>query len=176
MVKVMIWVAGLYALFKFCYVNFSKKSNRHADESWRDDAVAGEPYILLIAITAALLINLYGYWFIHRLGRREVAHATECYGRVGASESLPGIDKRFDYWTLATFTVDARRTAAKHAKWIGMDPSVLTGRLASSKASYARLYSYLSNHHQFAEIDRQMVEIDRCIKDQWAPHGEILNP
>lgn len=177
MLKVAIWIGGLYIIFKLCHVNFSpKKGYGPDDRDFLEKLRVGEPYILLAAIMAAALVNLYSYWFVHRLARREIAHATECYGRVSASQNLAGSDKKFDYLVLETFAKDARIVAIEHAKWINSDIPIVYENLAKSEVYYAALYSHLSSRHETDRINEQMVQIDRCLKDQWAPHGEIFNP
>jgi len=177
MIKILLWALCLYLVFKLCHLNFSPKKNfAYDDRSLRDKLIAGEPYVILIAVAAAALINLYSYWFVHRLARREVAHATECYGRVGASQKLAGINTRFDYWLLETFTADARNIAIEHAKWINMDLHSVQAGLQSSKAKYSAVYYKLSSRNNVQKINQEETEIERCVNDQWAPHGEILNP
>ncbi|WP_223031890.1 hypothetical protein [Hephaestia mangrovi] len=173
----LISVLCLYGTIKFCHVQFGRKRALSEDESGVTSAVkAGEPTVLLLALSIAFALNLYWTWWYHRLGAREVARATTCYALLSATHRLPGYEANAGVGRIEPGRASYMRVAIEHGAWIGVSAPNVRAMLAGKRSSFEVTYAALARQRDWRGVSLAFVDMQHCLNDQWAPHGEMFNP
>jgi hypothetical protein len=141
--------------------------------TFRDMLRAGEPNLLLAALTVAVLATVYLDWWFHRLGEREYVHARGCYAQLKAAKLLPRGQTRLDPYEVEEQAGIYLFVAEKHGAWLGWDQDPIRRDFDRATRSYRARHAGDTSPRATAAL---LGDVRRCFNDEWEPHGEILNP
>lgn len=127
----------------------------------------------LIAVSLALGILLVAYpgWWHHRLASREYAHSRICYAQLRTADRVPELQAKFAPGYLRYDAGLYLSTAEEHGAMLGIAKEGTDRDLSAAAAAYFSAYSA-----QATDRRSLLNDVTRCLNDEWAPHGEILNP
>jgi hypothetical protein len=141
--------------------------------TFRDMLRAGEPMLLIAALSISLLATMYLDWWFHRLGEREYVHARGCYVQLKAVKRLPREQTRLDPFDVEEQAGIYRWTGEKHGAWLGWGEDAMRRDFERATRSYLARHAGSNSPRATAAL---LGDVGRCFRDEWEPHGEILNP
>ena len=172
-----IWTAAFYLLLKVLRVAFGPRAGLEPQEfNFRAAARMGEPTVLIEAVLISLCATLYVQWSTTRLGAREIGHSTICYGQLAAAGRLPGFAKAYRVDAVDYTKRIYRGVAEQHAPWVKMSDETIDTLLGGARRHYEEYYVDIVSKGDRKSIAREFKEIERCLNDDWEPHGEFFNP
>lgn len=168
---------SLYILSKAFQQLSKRRPGYHDDEATRvQSRRIGEPVLLGIAFALATFVVTYCSWWNHRLASREYAHSKGCYAQLQTAARVPGLGATFAPGYLQYKAAAYASVAEEHGAKLGMRREAVDRDLR--QAAVADVTSYVRLNPAAAERNGRvlMVKVIRCTNDDWAPHGELLNP
>jgi hypothetical protein len=132
--------------------------------------------LLGIAFALATLMVTYSSWWNHRLSSREYAHAKGCYAQLQTADRLPVLRAKFAPGDLPDNAAGYLSVAEEFGAKLAMRREAVEKDLHQAAAAHLKIYARLIP--AAAERNRRVLlgEVIRCLNDDWAPHGEFLNP
>jgi len=177
----MIWWAirltVIYVFLKVLQVMFGPQPGFGPREfGIRQVVGAGEPALLIIAFLISLLATLYPEWHTTRLALREIGQSTVCYGQLAASGKLPKLAEVFDVSKVVNESESYKGVAVEHAAMVKIGDEKIETLLDGAKLHYEAYFADIAAKGDEKSIREAFKSIDRCLHDDWEPHGDFLNP
>lgn len=168
---------SLYVLSKAFQQLSKRRPGYHDDEATPvQSRRIPEPVLLGIAFALATFVVTYCSWWNHRLASREYAHSKGCYAQLQTADRVPGLGAKFAPAYLQYKSASYLGVAEEHGAKLGMRRGAVDQDLRQAAAadltSYARLTPAAAERTGRVLTD----DVTRCANDDWAPHGELLNP
>jgi hypothetical protein len=159
---------------------FELLTNRRV--GYRDDGAASVPIrrvgdraLIGLSFAVASVAVIYVGWWHYRLAAREYAHSKLCYAELEAADRTPRLNANFAPTYLKHEAGLYLSVAEEHGAILAMRQQALHDDLIQAAAGYFNSPRSAAGSAQ--QSDRLLLsDVNRCIDDDWAPHGEILNP
>jgi len=136
----------------------------------------GQPALLGISLAVAVIAVGYAGWWNHRLSSREYTHSKLCYAQLESADRMPRLNSDFVAGYLGDRAASYLSMAEEHGARLGMATKAIDRDLARSAAAYYDSYSALPGATAEPRQRALLNDVERCANDEWAAHGEVLNP
>jgi hypothetical protein len=124
----------------------------------------------------AAMIAIYTTWWGQRFAEGQYTYSTDCYARMAASHHLPGRPVRFGSYNAAQAATGHLRFAEIHGSQLGISKEVIERKLDQARIGYSEYYGGLAAKGSRQGIAASVADLDRCLKGEGAPRGELLTP
>lgn len=177
MLKIIVWTFCLYGGLKFGHLISGAGLGFGRSEAglWAR-LRSGEPGLLLGTLGACALVMVYAGWWTNRFLEGHYAYATDCYSRMAASHHLPERPARFGSYRAAEQASGYVRSAEIHGVQLGMSADVIDRRLEQGREAYSAYFAKLASASERASIAASFHGLDRCLKGEGMPKGELVKP
>jgi hypothetical protein len=174
MLQIFGWALCIYVVIKAAHA-VARPIVTHADPAatLRDRLRAGEPMLVIAALSMSLLATMYLDWFFHRLGEREYIHARGCFERLETAKLLPRERTRLDPSVVERQAGIYMRVGERHGPWWGLGQAAIRNDFERARRSYLAGHAGNSSPQATAAL---LEDVRRCFNDEWEPHGDLLNP
>jgi hypothetical protein len=174
MLQIFGWALCIYLVIKAAHAMASPVA-AYADPAatFRERLRAGEPMLLIAALSISIFATMYLDWFFHRLGEREYVHARGCYERLTAVNLLPREQTRLDPYVVEHQAGIYFRNGERHGPWWGLSQNTIRNDFERARRSYLAGHAGNTSPGATAAL---LEEVRRCFNDEWEPHGDFLNP
>lgn len=177
MVRILGYAIFVYLVLKLCRLMVSPATgDRDTEAAWRTVVRAGEPMLFIGIFGFAAMIAIYTTWWGNRFKEGWYAYSTDCYARMAASHHLPGRPARFGSYNAAQAVTGHFRSAEIHGTQLGLRKEVIDRELDRARIAYSRHYSGLAEKNSRQGIAVSFEDLDRCLKSEGSPRGELLTP
>ena len=177
MLKVLVWTACLYAGLKFgALITGAGLRFGREQATWAERLRSGEPKLLVGTLGLCALLLVYTGWWTDRFLRGHHAYATDCYSKLAESHLLPGRPPRFGSYGASESARGYARSARIHGAQLGLDSAVIDRKLVEGRAAYSSYFAGLARRNERGKIAASFQALDRCLKSDGNPRGELLNP
>jgi len=143
-------------------------SGRHSQVS--------ERMLFGVSFAVATAGVIYSAWWHHRLASREYWHSRLCYVQLQTAIHLPRFEASFAPGGIGYHARLSLTVAETHGAMLGMRQEAVDSDLAQAAAAYFHSYAGLTGVQAERANGALLNQIVRCVNDDWARHGEILNP
>jgi hypothetical protein len=150
--------------------------DRDTEATWRTRIRAGEPTLLIGTFGLSLLLTLYTTWWTHRFKEGHYTYAMDCYAKMAASHHLPARPERFGSFKAAEAASGFVWSAELHGGQLGMRKDVIDKKLDQARIAYSNYYTSLAAKNSRERIAASFKDLDRCLKGEGTPRGELLSP
>jgi hypothetical protein len=177
MLKLLVWTGCLYAGLKFGALITGAGLGFGRDRAtWAERLRSGEPKLLIGTLGLCALLLVYTGWWTDRFLHGHYAYATDCYSKLAASHLLPGRPARFGAYGASESARGYVRSAQIHGAQLGIDPGEIDRKLIEGRAAYSGYFAGLASRNERGKIAASFQALDRCLKSDGNPRGELLNP
>jgi hypothetical protein len=177
MLNALAWTFGLYLAIKFCHLIASPSSGYGETESTIATKIrAGEPMLLIGTLAVSATIIVFTTWWSHRFAENQYRHASDCYAKMSAAARLPNMPASLGGFQAVEAVRGYRKSAVIHGGQLGIRRDVIDKKLEQARDAYSKLYADLAAKNARPAIVASLVDLDRCLRGEWEPHGEILRP
>ena len=176
-VQVTAGTISLYVLSKAFQQLSKRRPGYHDDEATPVQGRRfGEPVLLGIAFALTTLVVTYFSWWNHRLASREYAHSKTCFAQLQTADRVAGLGANFAPGYLRYVATRYMSTAEERGAKLGMRQGAISQDLRQAAAAYFKAYPALTPAAAQPSRNAFLSDIVQCANDDWAPHGEIVNP
>ena len=177
MLKIIVWTFCLYAGLKFGHlVAGAGLGFGRTRATVRARLRAGEPMLLIGALSLCGLVAIYTTWWTNRFLEGHYAYASDCYSKLAASHMLPGRPARFGSYEAAESARWYVRSAEIHGAQLGMALDSIDRKLEKGRLAYSDYFTKLASGDERGKIAASFRGLDRCLKDEGSPRGELFSP
>lgn len=177
MLKIIGWTLCLYLAFKFGHWMVTPKARYNGTETTLvDRARAGEPWFLIAAIVVVALFTTYTSWWRHKFAKGEYEYSKSCYAKIMAARHLPALPGKFGSFEAATAARGYYKFAQIHGLQLEMRKDDIDDKLNQARIGYSDYYTALATKNAPQKIAASFKDLERCLKGDGAPRGELLNP
>lgn len=177
MLKIILWTFCLYAGLKFGHlVAGAGLGFGRSQPTLSARLRAGEPLLLIGVLSLSGLVAVYATWWTNRFLEGHYAYASDCYSKLAASHVLPGRPARFGSYQAAEAARWYVSSAEIHGARLGMGIDVIDRSLDQGRVAYSDYFTKLASGDERGKIAASFDGLDRCLKDEGSPRGELLNP
>ncbi|MEA3009765.1 MAG: hypothetical protein QOJ91_1457 [Sphingomonadales bacterium] len=172
-----VLIFGLYVGIKFAHlITGAGLGFRRVEATWLTRIRAGEPMLLIGTLTLFALLSVYVTWWTNRFLEAHYSYDSDCYSRMAASHLLPGRPARFGSYGAAERSRWYADSAERHGVELGMRVDEIDGKLAEGRTAYSEDFARLARSRDQRKIAASFESLDRCMKGDGNPRGELLNP
>ncbi|GAA0269369.1 hypothetical protein GCM10009127_06610 [Alteraurantiacibacter aestuarii] len=166
MAKALLWSLCTYLVLKFLqYFFVARPGFGTAEPTFRDKLLRGEPLLFIVACALAVPAALWSTWYFQRGFERGLEHSADCFGRVGALQSLGELEREFDPLRVSRGVQAARQSVFQAEEWLELTPDDAEKLMADKLNFYTRRYSTLSRQGDRREIRALAAAIERCLSE-----------
>jgi hypothetical protein len=177
MLKVVGWTLALYGALKLCHLVLGRSTG------WGGEPIdfstrmrAGEPALLIGTVIVVAVLMLFASWWSHKFAAGHYAYAMSCYPKVAAAGFLPGAPSRFRSYEAAEGVRQLRGVAEEHGAALGIAQAEVDRTLEALRVAYVARNRRLAASNDRRAIAAAVANVDRCLRGEGAPRGDILNP
>jgi hypothetical protein len=174
MLQIFGWAVCIYLVIKVSHA-IARPVVAYADPAatFGNRLRAGEPMLLIAALSMSIFATMYLDWFFHRLGEREYVHARGCYARLAAVNLLPREQSRLEPYAVEHQAANYSLVGEQHGPWWGLSQATIRNDFERARRSYLAVHAGNNSPQATAAL---LEEVRRCFNDEWEPHGDFLNP
>jgi hypothetical protein len=177
MLSILAYTIFLYLVLKVMRLMIRPAVGPDRDErSFGAILGAGEPNLLIGVFGLATLITIYTTWWAGQFNRGEYSYSTDCYAKLAASHHLPARPVRFGSWKAADAASGYVELAEIHGAKLGLGRDAIDRKLTQAMTARAAYYTDLAAKNARPKIAASFNDLDRCLKGEGHPKGEILTP
>jgi hypothetical protein len=135
-----------------------------------------EPALLGISfVLGTILVSYFGWWH-HRLATREYAHSKGCYAQLETADRVPRLETKLALGNPGYQAALYLSNAELHGAMLGMRREVVDEEFSRAATAYFKSYADLPTTAAKTRDGPLLNDLIRCADDDWAPHGQLLNP
>ena len=166
MVKAVTWLLCTYLALKLVQFIFGGRPDfREIEPGVREKLLRGEPILFAIAFVLTVPLALWSSWSFHRGYSRGFQVSTDCYGKLRALNELPGVGRKFDYWSIYQAAGGAEQVAAIAGEELDLEPAFVSKTLADKMRFYSGRYALLARQGDRRKIRDEVAAIERCFAE-----------
>lgn len=177
MLRIVGYAIFLYLVLKLCRLMVRPAAgDRDGGTTLGTVLRSGEPMLFIVIFGFAAIIAAYATWWGNRFNEGQYSYATDCYARMAASHHLPGRPVRFGSYRAAQAAEGHLSFAEIHGLKLGEEKDVVDRKLEQARIAYSRYYTGLAAEGSGQKIAASIAGLDRCLKGEGSPRGELLTP
>ena len=177
LIEIAVATAALYLVSNALKLLSKRRPGYHEDgASPLPQRRVSQPVLLAISFALAIVLVAYPAWWKHRLASREYEHSKTCYAQLETADRLTGFDAKFAPGYVEFKQARYLAVAEEHGAMLGMRRDAIDRDLGRTAAAFFKSYSALTPAAAQRNRPALLSDLTRCLNDDWAPHGEILNP
>lgn len=177
MVRIIGYAIFLYLVLKLCRLLVTPAAADRDSRATLGSLIrAGEPMLFAGTFGLAVLIAIYTTWWTRQFAEGQYTYSADCYAKMAASHRLAGRPARFGSYGAAQAAGGHLKFAKIHGSQLGLRQEVIDRELDRARIAYSGYYNGLDANRSGRKIAAAFADLDRCLKGEGAPRGELLRP